>query len=338
MPVISNARTFGRLAPVAITALALAAPARAITIEFPAPATVTQSLQTPLGSTSVATGPWANGTIPTRSLQGSIDQTAYRIGEPGLQTLQILDPIRDQLLADGYTPIYDCKDTACGGFDFRFGLTIFPEPAMHVDMGDYRYFAAERSTPAGDEVISLIVSRASNAGFVQVTRVGGALPPADVRLSTMAPPLAPVAAPLTSPDTAPIAPATTPPIPSELGQRLETGGAVALDDLVFPSGAAVLAEGDYASLSALAAYLATNPARQVAIVGHTDASGGLDANIALSRRRAESVRRTLIDRYGAKGAQVQAEGVGYLSPRASNLTATGRAANRRVEVMLTSTE
>jgi outer membrane protein OmpA-like peptidoglycan-associated protein len=35
---------------------------------------------------------------------------------------------------------------------------------------------------------------------------------------------------------------------------------------------------------------------------------------------------------------VQAEGVGYLSPRASNLTDEGRATNRRVEVMLVNTE
>ena len=36
--------------------------------------------------------------------------------------------------------------------------------------------------------------------------------------------------------------------------------------------------------------------------------------------------------------QIEAEGVGYLSPRASNLTEEGRTQNRRVEVMMTSTQ
>jgi OOP family OmpA-OmpF porin len=36
-------------------------------------------------------------------------------------------------------------------------------------------------------------------------------------------------------------------------------------------------------------------------------------------------------------AQVEAQGVGYLSPRDTNLTDEGRTRNRRVEVILTST-
>jgi OOP family OmpA-OmpF porin len=36
--------------------------------------------------------------------------------------------------------------------------------------------------------------------------------------------------------------------------------------------------------------------------------------------------------------QVQAEGIGPLSPRVTNLTEEGRRQNRRVEVMVTSTE
>ena len=76
----------------------------------------------------------------------------------------------------------------------------------------------------------------------------------------------------------------------------------------------------------------------VLLVGHTDAAGGLEANIALSRRRAASVVAHLVGELGVSRAQVSAEGVGYLVPRASNLTDQGRAENRRVEVVLTSTQ
>jgi OOP family OmpA-OmpF porin len=41
---------------------------------------------------------------------------------------------------------------------------------------------------------------------------------------------------------------------------------------------------------------------------------------------------------GVSEAQVASDGVGYLSPVASNLTAAGREANRRVEAVLISTE
>jgi OOP family OmpA-OmpF porin len=124
---------------------------------------------------------------------------------------------------------------------------------------------------------------------------------------------------------------------SDFGTELLAKGAVALDDLVFDSGSATLEQKDYASLSALAAWLVANPTRHVTLVGHTDAVGTLLANTALSRQRAQSVRDTLIARLGAAADQIDAQGAGYLAPRATNETPEGRTANRRVEVMLTPT-
>jgi OOP family OmpA-OmpF porin len=46
----------------------------------------------------------------------------------------------------------------------------------------------------------------------------------------------------------------------------------------------------------------------------------------------------LLSIQGVVPDQVQAEGIGPLSPRATNLTEEGRRQNRRVEVMVTSTE
>ncbi|OZA00922.1 MAG: hypothetical protein B7Y02_18055, partial [Rhodobacterales bacterium 17-64-5] len=98
-----------------------------------------------------------------------------------------------------------------------------------------------------------------------------------------------------------------------------------------------LDDGTYASLSALAAWLQANPTKTVTLVGHTDASGGLSSNIALSKKRAGSVRQSLIATYGVTPGQVSANGVGPLAPRSSNLTPDGQQQNRRVEVVLTST-
>jgi OOP family OmpA-OmpF porin len=73
---------------------------------------------------------------------------------------------------------------------------------------------------------------------------------------------------------------------------------------------------------------------RVALVGHTDATGSLDANIALSRKRAASVKDRLVRAYGIAVSRLDAEGMGYLAPIASNLTQAGRDANRRVEAVL----
>jgi OOP family OmpA-OmpF porin len=85
---------------------------------------------------------------------------------------------------------------------------------------------------------------------------------------------------------------------------------------------------------ALAAYLAENPARRIVFVGHTDATGSLDANTTVSRARAGAVRAHMIDVLGANPDQIEAAGVGYLSPRAANASPEGRERNRRVEAVL----
>jgi OOP family OmpA-OmpF porin len=111
-------------------------------------------------------------------------------------------------------------------------------------------------------------------------------------------------------------------------------GAAALDDLDFRTGASDLSGGDFPSLRRLADYLGENADRRVMLVGHTDSQGSPAANRALSEARARAVRRHLVDVLGVDPAQVGADGVGDLAPRATNATPEGRAANRRVEVVL----
>ncbi len=84
----------------------------------------------------------------------------------------------------------------------------------------------------------------------------------------------------------------------------------------------------------MAGYLQANPAVEVLIVGHTDNVGALDYNMGLSERRAGAVREALAARYGIAGARMSAHGVGFLAPAAPNDSDTGRAANRRVEMVL----
>ena len=326
-------RTRPPLVAVLVTAgLALPGLAQAVTLEMPFSAVPSVGKTETYSSYALPTAAFANGAVPSRIVEGPLRQTAWRIDAPGATTLELLMPLRAQLAELGFKTVFECETVACGGFDFRYGTLILPEPDMHVDLGDFRFYAAERA----DEVVSLMISRTANAGFVQMIHVGGAqeaapLLTASSKASVLPPSEMAAATPL----------AAAPPVAAQggsLAEQLVSGGAVVLEDLVFTSGSSTLVAGEYPSLDALAAWMRDNPTLRVALVGHTDASGGLEGNIALSRKRAEAVLQYLVQEERIPASRLEAQGVGYLAPRASNLTEDGRDKNRRVEVMVTSTQ
>lgn len=71
----------------------------------------------------------------------------------------------------------------------------------------------------------------------------------------------------------------------------------------------------------------------VDVMGHTDSTGSDAYNQALSERRASAVSDYLSSR-GVQSARLAARGYGESQPKASNLDAAGRSANRRVEIRL----
>jgi OmpA-OmpF porin, OOP family len=81
------------------------------------------------------------------------------------------------------------------------------------------------------------------------------------------------------------------------------------------------------------AYLAENKDKSLGLTGHTDSDGADDANMKLSERRANDVKGQL----GAKGfsaAQLTTDAKGETQPAASNETAEGKKANRRVAIVV----
>ena len=303
--------------------LALSAGARAeAELALPAPAMRTHSEVGATGAHRIAAGPWRDGALERLAARGRISTEAWRLPGKGGDTGALLEMLEGQLREAGYEVLFQCADAQCGGFDFRFALDVVSEPKMHVDLGDFRYLLARKATESAPAHVALLVSSSPGAGFVQITRIDPAAPaeaPADTVTSTM---------------TGPAEAAALPDAP--IGAQLEQNGHAVLADLAFETGSAALGPGPFASLAALADYLRDHPEQRIALVGHTDAEGALDVNIAISRRRAEAVRARLIGEYGLPEAQLSAEGVGFLSPLDSNRTEDGRTRNRRVEAVLTS--
>ncbi|GGM10175.1 membrane protein [Pseudooceanicola nanhaiensis] len=308
-----------------LTALALAAgwsgTARGLELSLPAAARSTAQTEAAPDSYAIPTGPYADGALPVIRAEGRVSRRAWQIPAQGLTTLQIIAPLRQQVRDAGFEPLLECADSECGGFDFRYAADVFDAPAMHVDLFDYRVLTARRGEGETASYLMLLASKTSSAGYLQMVLV---TPQSGDGLTAGPPGAAPVTVD---------AGAGLP-----LAERLEAQGHAALSDLDFATGSAKLTEGSYASLAALAAYLAGHPDRRVALVGHTDTEGSLDGNIALSRLRAQSVAERLVEKYGTAQGQLDAEGMGYLSPVASNLTPEGREANRRVEAVLLNTQ
>lgn len=101
----------------------------------------------------------------------------------------------------------------------------------------------------------------------------------------------------------------------------------------FGSGQAQLTTDATARVKALGMYLKSTKAAKVRVVGHTDSQGEAVVNQVLSQRRAEAVRAGLVAA-GVARNRVDAQGHGEAEPIADNLSATGRAKNRRVEIIV----
>ena len=150
---------------------------------------------------------------------------------------------------------------------------------------------------------------------------------------------------------APLAPAT--PVPPRLAQLLQPDIAAGLvqvadqadrstvtvlGDTLFDPGSADVASRAVPLFNRVAAALNQVPGR-VLVSGHTDnqpiRSLRFPSNWHLSKARADSVMQLLAA--SVKPARLSAEGRADTEPVATNATAEGRARNRRVEILLTTT-
>jgi OOP family OmpA-OmpF porin len=106
---------------------------------------------------------------------------------------------------------------------------------------------------------------------------------------------------------------------------------VVLKGVNFENNSARLTAGSFPALDAAAATLIKRGDVKVEVAGHTDNRGGAKLNQALSQRRADAVRAYLVSK-GVAPANLTSRGYGAEQPIADNKNASGRAANRRVEL------
>ena len=254
------------------------------------------------------------GQVPRKTLMGPTRRRSWISKNDATTIDQFAELMLSQLDANKYETLLDCHDKVCGGFDFRFQIDVLPSPHVYINLGNFRYI----SLKFGSQYKTILISKLANTLWLQINETADEKNPSSAKS---------IVKPLWSG-------AQLQPASGTLPDKLDINGHAIMSDLEYGSGSSNLGDGPFTSVRELAEYLLKHPEASVILVGHTDTVGKLEANIELSKNRAQAVAERLIKKYGVKSDQLSSDGVGYLSPITSNETEQGRDMNRRVEVIL----
>ena len=113
--------------------------------------------------------------------------------------------------------------------------------------------------------------------------------------------------------------------------KLITEGKFVTHGILFDVNSDKIKPESYGVLKEIATVLEENPDVKVKIVGHTDSDGSDVDNLALSKKRSESVKNALINEFKIDAARMETDGKGESQPVDKNDSPQGKANNRRVE-------
>lgn len=104
------------------------------------------------------------------------------------------------------------------------------------------------------------------------------------------------------------------------------------DDILFDFGSDAIQPQYLERLKAIGQFMEKYTDAYILLEGYSDGVGGMEYNLALSRRRAESIAFYLMNNFLVDLSRVVWNWYGSADPVASNATSGGRAENRRVEI------
>jgi outer membrane protein OmpA-like peptidoglycan-associated protein len=115
----------------------------------------------------------------------------------------------------------------------------------------------------------------------------------------------------------------------DMADALAKSGTVTLNNILFDTGKAAIKPESEAALKTVIELLERDPSLKLEIQGHTDNAGAKDANLKLSKERADAVKASLV-KAGITATRLTTAGLGDTQPVGDNKTDDGRARNRRV--------
>ncbi|OFW54721.1 MAG: hypothetical protein A2163_06245 [Actinobacteria bacterium RBG_13_35_12] len=122
-------------------------------------------------------------------------------------------------------------------------------------------------------------------------------------------------------------------VQEQMAKDLSEFGRVRLYGINFDYDSDIIRDESKLTLDKIVAMLNSEPTMQLIIEGHTDSDESTEDNQVLSQQRAESVKSYLVAA-GISSSRLSVEGFGESMPVAPNSNATGKAQNRRVELVV----
>ncbi|MBI5026804.1 MAG: DUF4892 domain-containing protein [Nitrospirae bacterium] len=235
----------------------------------------------------------------TKPLEGKITLIEYK-NPQGRSALEIFRNYEMALKQAGFEVLFTCnnKQGECGS------NWITHEPLGYLGGGyDGRYLAAKLRRQQGDVYVALHAEdyyRNTYLNIIETRQMETGLVTVDA---------------------------------TAMAGDISRTGHVAIYGIYFDFNKAEVKPESEPALKEIAKLLKQDPKLKLHVVGHTDSVGELKFNMDLSKRRADSVIKELTIKHGIAAARLRADGVGPLSPVASNKTDEGRAKNRRVELV-----
>lgn len=237
----------------------------------------------------------------TFPLKGDVYRAVYVV--PGASSLKILENYKRALAASGFELTGECTPTTCENANSAFTTEIL----LVSDVSPFKAHKPYIMTARKDGVhVAVFTNQRDEKSYVKLMIVETEELGAQL-VTTNA---------------------------SEIGRKIDQDGKAAIYGIYFDTGKAEVKPESRKTLDAMAEYLETHPGLNFYVVGHTDDTGELEANVQLSTARAQAVATNMAEHYKVDAKRLLAKGVGPYSPEGSNLTGKGKSENRRVELVL----
>ena len=232
----------------------------------------------------------------TKTLEGKVIRIAY-YAPKGTSVLEAQRNYEDRLKENGFDVFHSCKGDECY-------YTLRTVEQFILLWPNTRYSVAKKVTDSSE--IHAVVATTTDGSKIVKTSI------AVIETALMANKMTDASA---------------------MAKAIAESGSIALYGIYFDSGKSTVRTESVPTLKEIALLMGNLPKLKLIVVGHTDNQGQYEYNKELSKERARSVVRELVNKHGINAARLKHDGVGYLAPVSSNHGEDGRAKNRRVQLV-----
>ena len=239
-----------------------------------------------------------------KTLEGRVQRQNYFIEGNSSSPIEVFSNYREALLGKGFEVLFECQRLNCGSSSSAWSKPLKNLMATNVDKDQQFYIVARLGAP--QTYVAIFIK--GQYGGLGIEYMIDQIEPKAMETGRVAVSI------------------------DDMMSSLDRTGKVAIYDIFFDTGEAILTTNSTPVLQDIAKLLEKRSTLSLYIVGHTDDTGTLELNRALSQRRAQAVVTDLIER-GINARRLTPFGAGPFAPAATNRNDNGRATNRRVELV-----